>query len=72
MDTALTTGEIKTRFDGEWVLIEDPITDDNLEIQGGTVKRFTRRQRSCDSRGRRFCSSVKRPRKWNTSCDHDV
>ena len=38
MDTALTIAEIKARFDGEWVLIEDPITDDNLEVQGGTVR----------------------------------
>ena len=38
MDTALTSGEIKARFDGEWVLIEDPITDDNLEVQRGTVR----------------------------------
>ncbi len=38
MDSTLTIGEIKTRHDGEWVLIEDPLTDANLEIQGGTVR----------------------------------
>jgi hypothetical protein len=38
MDTALTMREIEARFDREWVLIENPITDAALEVQGGTVR----------------------------------
>lgn len=38
MDEVLTIAEITQRFDSEWVLIEDPSTDEALEVQGGTVR----------------------------------
>ncbi|MGO9260326.1 MAG: hypothetical protein ACLQU1_29065 [Bryobacteraceae bacterium] len=31
--------QIEARFESEWVLIEDPRTDDALEVRGGTVLR---------------------------------
>jgi len=38
MDDVLSIIEIEARFDSEWVLIEDPRTDEALEVQGGTVR----------------------------------
>lgn len=32
MDKTLTISEIRSRYDREWVLLEDPQVDDNLEI----------------------------------------
>jgi hypothetical protein len=37
MDEILTMAQIEARFDSEWVLIEDPRTDDALDVHGGTV-----------------------------------
>ena len=33
----MTVEDIKMQFDGEWVLLEDPQTDDALEVIGGKV-----------------------------------
>ena len=33
----MTSGEIRSRFKSEWVLLEDPETDEFLEIKGGKV-----------------------------------
>lgn len=33
----VTWEEIQHRFDGEWVLLEDPITDERMEILSGTL-----------------------------------
>ena len=38
MDEVLTIAEIEGKFDSEWVLIENPSTDDSLEVRGGTVR----------------------------------
>ncbi len=38
MDEVLTIGEIEEKFESEWVLIEDPSTDESLEVRGGTVR----------------------------------
>jgi hypothetical protein len=38
MDHVLTLKEIEERFDSEWVLVEDPETNDALEVQRGTVR----------------------------------
>jgi hypothetical protein len=38
MDETLTIGEMESKFAAEWVLVEDPQTDDDLEILGGTVR----------------------------------
>jgi hypothetical protein len=38
MDEVLTITEIEGKFESEWVLIEDPSTDDFLKVRGGTVR----------------------------------
>ena len=38
MDEVLSITEIEAKFDSEWVLIEDPRTDETLEVHGGTVR----------------------------------
>ena len=37
MDKALSITEIEAQFDAEWVLVEDPQTNEALEVQGGKV-----------------------------------
>jgi hypothetical protein len=37
MDEILTLAEIRKQFDDEWVLIEDPELDENLEVVRGKV-----------------------------------
>jgi hypothetical protein len=37
MDEILTFSEIKSQFESEWVLVEDPQTNDALEVQSGKV-----------------------------------
>ncbi|NOT54666.1 MAG: hypothetical protein HOP18_08695 [Deltaproteobacteria bacterium] len=37
METILSLQEMQTRYDGEWVLIGDPETDEALSIQRGQV-----------------------------------
>jgi hypothetical protein len=37
MNDVLAVAEIEERFQSEWVLVEDPQTNDALEIEGGTV-----------------------------------
>ena len=37
MNDALTLAEIEARYKSEWVLVEDPQTNDALEVQGGKV-----------------------------------
>ncbi len=37
MDNEMTIEEIESQFDSEWVLIEDPKTDDGLKVLGGRV-----------------------------------
>jgi hypothetical protein len=44
MDIALTINEIEARFDGEWVLIEDPVTNAALEVERGRVRFHSREQ----------------------------
>jgi len=38
MANPLTIAEIRSQFTSEWVLLEDPRTDDNLEILSGIVR----------------------------------
>jgi hypothetical protein len=38
MDEVLSISEIEARFDSEWVLIEDPRTDEALEVHSGAVR----------------------------------
>ena len=38
MGDLLTIAEIKARYNSEWVLIEDPQTDEFLEVKRGRVR----------------------------------
>ena len=37
MEKIMTLAEIESRFESEWVLVEDPQTNDALEVQAGKV-----------------------------------
>ena len=37
MDEVLSLAEIETRFDAEWVLLEDPQVNERLEVLSGKV-----------------------------------
>jgi hypothetical protein len=37
MQTALSIVEIESRYPSEWILIGDPVTNDNLEVLSGQV-----------------------------------
>jgi hypothetical protein len=37
MNDVLTVGEIVSRFHSEWVLVEDPVTDESLRVESGHV-----------------------------------
>lgn len=37
MAQVLNIDEIKSRYDGEWVLIGDPVTDESLSVIRGNV-----------------------------------
>ena len=37
-DEVLTSAEIEARFDAEWVLVEDPETDEALTVRRGRVR----------------------------------
>jgi len=38
MDRILTAAQIWQQFESEWVLVEDPQTNDALEVEGGKVR----------------------------------
>jgi len=37
MDKVLTIAQIERRFNSEWILVEDPQTNEALEVQSGRV-----------------------------------
>lgn len=37
MNDVMSIMEIQTQFKSEWVLLEDPATSENLEVNGGRV-----------------------------------
>ncbi len=37
MDEVMAMADILARFESEWVLLEDPETEDSLEVKGGKV-----------------------------------
>lgn len=37
MEKIMTLAEIESRFESEWVLVEDPQTNEALEVQSGRV-----------------------------------
>ena len=38
MDDALTIAQIEAQFESEWILVEDPQTNEALEVQSGRVR----------------------------------
>ena len=38
MNEVLTAAQIEAQFESEWVLVEDPKTNDALEVQSGNVR----------------------------------
>ena len=59
MERLLTIAEIEKEFDSEWVLIEDPLTDELLAVQGGTVRCHSKDRdevyrRAVETRPKRF------------------
>jgi hypothetical protein len=38
MDEVLTTAQIETQFESEWILVEDPQTDEALTVRRGKVR----------------------------------
>jgi hypothetical protein len=38
MDDILTIAQIEAQFESEWVLVEDPQTNEALEVQSGKVR----------------------------------
>ena len=38
MEEILTLAEIEKEFNSEWILVEDPQTNDSLNIESGTVR----------------------------------
>jgi hypothetical protein len=42
MNEEMTIEEIESRFESEWVLIEDPRTDEGLKVLGGRVLHHNR------------------------------
>lgn len=37
VEDIMTLAQIEARFESEWILIEDPQTNDDLQVQGGKV-----------------------------------
>ena len=37
MNDVMAIADIHDKFDSEWILLEDPETDDSMEIRGGRV-----------------------------------
>ena len=59
MDEVLTMPEIEAKFDSEWVLIDDPWTDESLQVRGGIVRWHSKDRdevyrRAIESRPKRF------------------
>ena len=59
MNEVLTIAQIETEFESEWVLIEDPRTDESLAVQGGTVRWHSKDReevyrRAVETRPKRF------------------
>lgn len=42
MDRVMTMSEINAQFDSEWVLIEEPVTNDRLEVLSGKVRHHSK------------------------------
>ena len=59
MGEVLTMAQIEATFDSEWVLIEDPQTDEALQVRGGPVRWHSKDRdevyhRAIEARPKRF------------------
>ncbi len=54
MDKTLTITEIESQFDSEWVLVEDPQTNDALEVQSGKVLYHSKNRDEFDRKALEF------------------
>jgi len=59
MERQMTIEEIEKQFDAEWVLVEDPQTNENLEVMGGTVVLHCKDRDEFDREALKF-----RARRW--------
>jgi hypothetical protein len=48
MNEVMTIAEIQQRFDSEWVLLEDPLTDQTSQVQSGRVLAHSRNRDDVD------------------------
>ena len=48
MDTLMTIAEIESRFRDEWVLVQDPETNEHLEVVRGRVRCHSRNRDDID------------------------
>lgn len=56
MNTILTMAEIAAQFDNEWVLIDEPITNETLEVLGGKVLYHSKDRHEFDRKSLEFKS----------------
>jgi hypothetical protein len=56
MNTILTMAEIVAQFDNEWVLIDEPITNEAMEVLGGNVLYHSRDRHEFDRKSLEFKS----------------
>ena len=62
MDEDLTIGQIEARFQSEWVFVEEPQTNEALEVQSGTVRWHSKDRDQAMRTSRRFgCRSSQTP-----------
>lgn len=54
MNKVLTIAEIETQFDSEWVLVEDPQTNEAFEVQGGKVLYHSKNRDEFDRKALEF------------------
>jgi hypothetical protein len=54
MNEVLTMEEIESRYDSEWVLIEDPVLNENLEVLQGKVIYHSRDRDEFDRESLRY------------------
>ncbi len=50
----LTYAEMEQRYDGEWVVVIDPVSDDQLEVLSGTVIAHSPDRDEMDGQVRRY------------------
>ena len=54
MEKTLTIAEIESQFDSEWVLVEDPQTNESVEVQSGKVLYHSKNRDEFDRKALEF------------------